>query len=63
MVATLSSETKTAAVQKKTYFCPKCKTELTDRVHRSWVVKNVLFWMPAKRYFCYSCKTKHHFFR
>jgi len=44
--------------EKKTYHCPKCKSEVDNRIHRGIFVKNVLFWLPLRRYCCYGCKRK-----
>jgi len=47
---------------RKSYFCPRCNTKLTDRVSRGILVKIFLFWMPARRFVCYTCRKKTHFF-
>lgn len=39
----------------KSYHCPKCDTLTDYRVHRSLVVKKLLFFMPLKRYWCPRC--------
>lgn len=41
-------------------FCPKCKKRMEDRVARSTFVKTFLFWIPLKRYKCYSCNRKRY---
>jgi hypothetical protein len=39
--------------------CPKCKKgQLDNRVRRGFFVKNFLFWLPLKRYLCYTCTRK-----
>lgn len=39
--------------------CPKSKVgTLSDRVPRAWWVKNLLFFLPIKRYKCYHCGRK-----
>lgn len=43
--------------------CPKCERgELDTRVHRSWFVKRVLFWLPIKRYRCSLCWNKSYIY-
>lgn len=37
--------------------CKRCKRVLYLRVHRSAVVKTLLFWIPLKKYFCTNCLT------
>ena len=34
--------------------CRKCGTEL-DRVHRGKFMKNFLFWLNFKKYYCFGC--------
>ena len=38
--------------------CPCGKTELEalERVHRGFLTKNILFWLPLKKYKCHKCK-------
>ena len=39
--------------------CPYCHSgPLHERVPRSWIVKNLLFFLPLKRYKCYRCGKK-----
>jgi len=39
--------------------CTKCERgELDTRVHRSFFVKSLLFWLPIKRYRCSLCWSK-----
>ncbi|MFB9843197.1 hypothetical protein [Mucilaginibacter ginsenosidivorans] len=40
--------------------CPKCKVELGYRVRRGFVFKQLLNWLPVKRYYCYKCKRRHY---
>lgn len=35
--------------------CKRCKCQMDTRIRRSAFVKNVLFWLPLKKYFCTSC--------
>jgi hypothetical protein len=36
--------------------CPKCERgELDTRIHRGFLVKSFLFWLPLKRYRCNEC--------
>lgn len=39
--------------------CPCGKTDRADlsRIHRTTFMKIFLFWLPIKRYKCYSCMT------
>jgi hypothetical protein len=59
MVA-LVPQSEDAKLEKKTYLCPKCKSVLDYRIHRSFFVKTFLFFLPIKRYNCYHCKRKPH---
>jgi hypothetical protein len=34
--------------------CRICNNSL-ERIHRPWLIKILLFWLPLKRYYCYSC--------
>jgi ribosomal protein L37AE/L43A len=61
MVLSISENLK--AEQKKLPTCPKCKSELDNRVPRSFVVKNLLFFLPIKRYICYKCQRKRYIIR
>jgi hypothetical protein len=45
---------------KKVHLCPKCKTQLDDRVPRGFFVKNLFFFIPLKRYICYRCQRKRY---
>jgi hypothetical protein len=46
-------------VIKKPRPCPKCaKGYLSDRVPRGFIVKQLLWFLPLKRYICYSCCRK-----
>lgn len=49
-------------VQKGRPLCPKCKTELDNRVPRGFFVKHILFFLPLKRYVCYKCQRKRYVF-
>lgn len=41
--------------------CPSCKTGFLDtRVKRSFLYKNVLFFLKVKRYKCSACNCKRH---
>jgi len=40
-------------------FCPKCQTNTGQRIHRPALLKLLTFWLPVKRYFCYSCNKKY----
>ncbi|HVW98591.1 MAG TPA: hypothetical protein VHA56_21670 [Mucilaginibacter sp.] len=56
---TATEETKQPVkAARRTYRCPKCNSELTDRAHRSLLVKTFLFWMPVKRFYCHACKRR-----
>jgi len=33
---------------------------MEDRVPRGWFVKSFLFFLPLKRYRCYTCRTKRY---
>lgn len=57
MVVSLNNE---HHITKKAHLCPKCKTEFDTRVHRGFLVKNFLFFLPIRRYECYSCKKKYY---
>ncbi|SDE28805.1 hypothetical protein SAMN05216464_105106 [Mucilaginibacter pineti] len=50
------------ATQRRYPLCPKCKTELDNRISRGFLVKNVLFFLPLKRYICYKCQRKRYVF-
>lgn len=45
---------------KKLPLCPKCKVEVGYRVRRGFIFKNLLSWLPIKRYFCFKCQHKHY---
>jgi len=39
--------------------CPICRRgQLLDRIPRPTIVKTILFFLPLKRYKCYSCGRK-----
>lgn len=41
--------------KKVTAICSKCKSVLESRAHRSFFVKNFLFWLPIRNFKCYKC--------
>jgi transposase-like protein len=47
-------------MENKLPLCPKCNSQFDYRVHRSFFVKTFLFWLPLRRYACYSCKRKYY---
>jgi len=47
-------------ILRKMPLCPKCEVELGYRVRRGFIFKNLLSWLPLKRYYCYKCKQKHY---
>jgi len=51
------------AQYKKMPVCPQCKTQFDSRVPRSVFVKNILFFLPLKRYMCYKCQRKRYLLR
>jgi ribosomal protein L37AE/L43A len=61
MVLLVSENPKTE--QRQLPVCPKCKSELDNRVPRSFFVKNLLFFLPLKRYMCYKCQRKRYVLR
>lgn len=40
--------------------CFKCNKKMEDRTPRGALVKTFLFWLPLKRYRCYSCGRKRY---
>jgi len=58
MVSSLNNDENLRKSTKRVYYCPRCKEETNSRVHRSFFVKNFLFWLPLRRYACYKCKRK-----
>jgi hypothetical protein len=42
------------------YFCPVCCEPSHLKVHRSWVLKRVLFFLPVRKYFCSGCKKPYY---
>lgn len=60
MVTSLNNDSDIIKTEKKAYACPKCKSELDYRVHRSVLVKVLFFWLPLRRYLCYHCNRKYH---
>lgn len=58
MVLTPNNQDTENNVLKKALLCPKCKTALRHRIKRGFVVKNILNWLPVKRFYCYKCKRK-----
>ena len=62
MDVTLRKENEVVKSLKKEALCPKCKVEFGHRVHRGFLFKTILSWVPAKRYYCYKCKRKHYVF-
>ncbi len=63
MLVALSDDDPIKNDTKKINACPKCKTENNFRIRRSYFVKTFLFWLPIRRYACYSCKNKYYVFR
>jgi hypothetical protein len=41
----------------KQVYCPCGKGSGADlqRIHRTWLMKIFLFWLPLRRYHCFSC--------
>jgi|GEM_PF-2179026 len=42
-------------MQKKTLKCYKCSAPLHFQKKRNWFGRNLLFYLPIKRYFCARC--------
>ncbi len=61
MVLSINEQEKTEL--KKAPVCPRCKSELDNRVPRGFLVKNLLFFLPLKRYMCYRCQRKRYVLR
>jgi hypothetical protein len=55
-----STEAIRAHHDKKLPMCPRCKTQLDDRIPRGFFVKTILFFLPLKRYICYRCQRKRY---
>jgi competence CoiA-like predicted nuclease len=51
-------EDKRSKIKKKyvTYFCPICFEPSHLKVHRNWLLKYLLFFLPVRKYFCDGCK-------
>lgn len=48
--------------EKKPYpVCPKCANQMDSRISRGFLVKNLLFFLPLKRYKCLACGKKKYF--
>jgi hypothetical protein len=45
-------------LQRQYPLCPKCKEEFAYRIHRSFLFKLFLFWLPVRRYYCNYCRQK-----
>lgn len=58
MVIPVNSIESIGSKGKKIHLCPKCKSQLDDRIPRSFFVKTLLFFLPLKRYMCYRCQRK-----
>lgn len=48
---------------KKKAFCKRCDMELRRQVHRTWFVKNILFFLPLRKYICINCLRTYHIFK
>jgi hypothetical protein len=62
MVLPLADEADAQPLSKKYPLCVKCKTPLDGRVPRGSFVKKFLFWLPIKRYVCFTCNRKRYVF-
>ena len=40
--------------------CPKCSTEFHFEKPRNWVGRNVLFFLPVRKFFCAKCLKDHY---
>jgi C4-type Zn-finger protein len=40
--------------------CPKCGTEFHFQMHRGWIFKNFLSFLPIKKFFCARCLKGHY---
>ena len=40
----------------KKYYCSTCKNQFHFRMHRSWFVKNILFFLSVRKFFCAKCQ-------
>lgn len=40
--------------------CWKCNTQYHYQIPRPWVVKNLLFFLPVRKYFCPHCVTSRY---
>jgi len=60
MVVSLNSQDGAVVKRKKLPTCPRCKIELDSRVPRGFLIRNLLFFLPVKRYICYRCQRKRY---
>lgn len=42
-------------MKKCTLRCPQCTQVFQSRVRRNWILRNLLFFIPVKIYFCSIC--------
>lgn len=49
-------------MQKKTLKCPKCGAPLHFEKKRNWYGRNILFFLPIRRYFCARCLKDRYMF-
>lgn len=63
MVVSANQKGELAKRVKMAHLCPKCKTPFDARLHRNFFVKTFLFWLPLRRYACYTCNRKYYVWR
>jgi len=52
----MTEDQNTSTKSRKTYYCSKCGSPFHFKMRRSWFTKNILFFLPIKKYFCAKCK-------
>jgi hypothetical protein len=55
MIATTHTLKNINSVNKAKCYCTVCDVEVKQQVHRPWLLKNVLFFIPIRKYVCIRC--------
>jgi len=43
-------------------YCPACKTKFSKQLHRNFVLKVMLPWVPLRQFYCGTCDTAYYKF-
>jgi len=58
MVEKVEKEKSSSKKRSKLKACTKCHNNTGQRIHRSLLIRTLLFWLPVRSYQCKTCHEK-----